>query len=1069
MASENDGPKIHFRAPTFQEGDEAGPSSSVEQQPQLRQRFPEIEERRESSPSRPTTPNVYLGSFARNMARNRLSLRGSRYAGTLQDSIAPSPRASMSHIQLQHLLQAVDVDLDTYGLQEQRDGFFDASFYRPLNRDHVQTLREASETLPDGFLIKKPFSLHRFIPQQWLELMNVIKHITTSRARIKLLKSFLGFFITYVICLIPASRDWLGRYNYIMVLSAIINHPGRPLGSQIDGAVLTIVGTVAGLGWGSLALYVSTSTDPARSGYGGVLATFLVLFTTAIAWLRCVYMRFFQASISAGIAICYTCLADISQLVGWRKVFDYGIPWVLGQAVCMFVSVFVFPDTGSRSISIAYHHSLKAIQDGLVLPRQDERHLRRDLTWNFVNLSEAVRDFTIDLSISRFRPNDIRSVRNLVQGVIRAVLAIKPNTVMFDCAAPSEEGNANGTHDGEAVLRLICKFLAGPTRKLIEAMSDSIGVADAVISDIGGYKQNLASTSVSDIRKLLGCLRARRDAFDSADSSLTGHPELPSTYSDNPEVVELFLFVHPVRLTADKVEALLEKILQMRQGDRSLKVQFPSYPLSKALLRCNAQVRHDRGGLTAGFYFQSKHQLEKTMRQLQSRVYVPTPRNPTTSGISSIPIDQMPVIGQYEQEKKLAMGEDDGVSRKVKLRFKLWNFLHDLQGFETRFAFKVSLITTLLSVPAWHEQSRGWWNAYESWWTVVTLWLMMHPRVGGTFQDLIVRVFYAAIGAIWAGFAYAAGNGNPYVIAVFAAFFMIPLIHRFTQSSHPRSGVVGCISFTVVSLGLYTEGGKPSVVVFAWTRGVAFVVGVVAALLVNWILWPFIARHELRKSLSAMMLYSAILYRSVVAKYIYYAEGQEPGQEDIARSEMLEGRLREGFVRIRQLMELTRHEIRLRAPFDPLPYSALIDACERFYEHLVEVRQSSVYFQPHMLANSPAATKSLMEPRRDAVAVILMNLYILACALRHDRPVPRYLPSAAAARQRLLDRMELVEAEQEARTVEEVRSGKTRRWADIYHYAYSSALTDIVDQLQRLQKYTKEICGEVGFDEFEAK
>ena len=1070
MAGENNGPRIRFRAATYPETEESGPSSI--EQPRLKKGFSDIGESRESSPSRPTTPSVYLGSFARDVARKRLSLRGD--AGSLQGSVAPSPRASMSHIQLQHLLQTVDVDLDTYDLQEHRDGFFDASFCRPSNRDHVQMMIDASETLPEGFLRKKPLSLRGFIPQQWHELLDIIKQITTSRAGVKLLKSFSGFLITYLMCLIPASRDWLGRYNYIMVMSTIINHSGRPLGSQIDGTVLTVVGTAAGLGWGSLALYASTSTNPARSGYGGVLATFLVLFTAAIAWLRCVYMRFFQAGISAGIAICYICLADTSRIIGWRKVFDYGIPWVLGQVVCLLVSILVFPDLGTHSIGIAFHRSLKAIEDGLVLPRQEKRHSRQNLAWNFVNLSEAVRDFTIDLSISRFRPDDIRSLRNLVQGVIRAVLAIKPNTALFDFVAPSDEDMDTNNriqaplYDDEAVLRLMGKYLAGPTRELIEAMSDSVSTTDAIMRDIGGYKRPSTCMSISDIRKLLDRLKAARHGFDSADSLLTGHPRLPSTLSDNPEVVELFLFVHPVRLAADKVEALLEKSLQIWQAEQRLRVHFPSYPLSKALLRCNAQVRHDRGGLTAGFYFQSKHQLEKTMRQLQSKVYVPTPRNPTTSSGSSVPVDQMPVIGRFEQEKRLAMGEDKGVSKKVKLRFSTWSFLHNLQGFEVRFAFKVTLVAALLSVPAWLEQSQDWWNAYESWWTVVTVWLMMHPRVGGTFQDLTVRVFYAAIGATWAGFAYTAGKGNSYVMAVFAALFMIPMLHRFTQSSHPRSGVVGCISFTVVSLGLYTEGGKPSTVIYVWTRGVAFVVGVVAALLVNWILWPFVARHELRKSLSAMMLHSAILYRSVVARYIYYTEGQEPGPEDVARSEMLEGRLREGFVRIRQLMELTRHEIRLRAPFDPLPYSALVDACERFYEYLVEVRQSSVYFQPHMLASSSSAATALMGPRRDAVAVILMDLYILACALRNDHPVPRYLPSAAAARQRLLDRMELVEPGQEGETVE-IRSGRTRRWADIYHYAYSSALTDIVAQLQRLQRYTKEICGEIGIDAFEAK
>lgn len=85
---------------------------------------------------------------------------------------------------------------------------------------------------------------------------------------------------------------------------------------------------------------------------------------------------------------------------------------------------------------------------------------------------------------------------------------------------------------------------------------------------------------------------------------------------------------------------------------------------------------------------------------------------------------------------------------------------------------------------------------------------------------------------------------------------------------------------------------------------------------------------------------------------------------------------------------LTRHEIRLRGPFNPLPYSALIDACERFFEYLVSVRQSSLFFHPHYLSDSEQASESLLAFRRDAVACILMNLYVLAGALRGDRKVP---------------------------------------------------------------------------------
>jgi hypothetical protein len=78
---------------------------------------------------------------------------------------------------------------------------------------------------------------------------------------------------------------------------------------------------------------------------------------------------------------------------------------------------------------------------------------------------------------------------------------------------------------------------------------------------------------------------------------------------------------------------------------------------------------------------------------------------------------------------------------------------------------------------------------------------------------------------------------------------------------------------------------------------------------VNWIVWPFVARHELRKSLSSMLLNLGICYRGVVAKYIYHELHQEPTADAIRMSEIQEEKLREGCFRMRELAEMTRHEI----------------------------------------------------------------------------------------------------------------------------------------------------------------
>lgn len=149
---------------------------------------------------------------------------------------------------------------------------------------------------------------------------------------------------------------------------------------------------------------------------------------------------------------------------------------------------------------------------------------------------------------------------------------------------------------------------------------------------------------------------------------------------------------------------------------------------------------------------------------------------------------------------------------------------------------------------------------------------------------MFTRALCAILGSIWGGLSFAAGNGNPYITAVFAVIFMLPMIYRLTQSTHPvrtassgtpcmsitnvsqRSGLVGCLAFTVVSIAEHNAGGGPSPTAMAAIRGAAMVVGVVASVIVNWVLWPFVARHDLRKGTSAMMFYCSIIYRSKSCK-----------------------------------------------------------------------------------------------------------------------------------------------------------------------------------------------------------
>lgn len=442
-------PQLRFTSPSF------APSGGSSRVPDTPSNVSSIRQRRQQPHNQhhherhvrlqPPSPwakspasSIYLGSYGHG-SRSRTSLRAS------MSSAPASPRMSVSSVHLENLLQDADQDLDNYGVEELRDGLFDASFLKPPKADQEAIMREARHTLPVAFKKKHPLSPTNFFPQQWSDIQDVYWNVTTTRAGIKLTKSFLAFFIAYVLCLVPAPREWLGRYSYIMVISTILNHPGRAVGAQFDGLVLTIMGTATGLGWGAFAIWISNSTAVARSGYGGVLATFLVIFMGMIAALRSYYIRLYQFILCAGISISYTCLADTSEDVNWGKLFDYGIPWLFGQVICLLVCCTIFPDAGARPFAVALHSSFEGMQEGLVVPQDNSIYLHRRLAYTFVTLSQAYRDLVLDISFTRFRPSDVEILRNLMQAVIRSLLALRMETQLFRDSGEQED-NPNEQH-----------------------------------------------------------------------------------------------------------------------------------------------------------------------------------------------------------------------------------------------------------------------------------------------------------------------------------------------------------------------------------------------------------------------------------------------------------------------------------------------------------------------------------------------------------------------------------------------------------------------------------------------
>ncbi|PHH60559.1 hypothetical protein CDD81_1564 [Ophiocordyceps australis] len=784
-------------------------------------------------------------------------------------------------------------DTGTYGVLELRDGFFDATFIKqsppPMAHETMQDAKkEADQETRRGVLLK-----------QWRDDVEALfKTVATTGAGICLLKSFVAYYAAYILCLVPAVRNWLGRYHYLVAVSVIINHPARPFGAQLDGTVMTVVGVALGLGWGVLGLLVSTSTHGARIGYGGILALFLGLLMTACALVRAFFIRFYQSLLCAGIAVMFVTLAETSSArIYWDKLLSFAVPWLVGQAIALVVNCLVFPDAGARALATTMNASFLVMLDALAESRRhDDDGLRQRLMQVFVNVSQACRDMKLDVSITRFKPDDVGQLRNLMQTVIRSLLSLRAQTCLLvdadkqvvDGAGPTEASNGHGEES-----KRVIEEVRAPTCRLLECTAEGLRACHAAIMDLGSHRKTLGPPSEvsANIGLALPPLQQAQTNLAAVESALVSKT-MPDALKRDSDVVGLFVFARHVHETAASVEKLMAKVQEMQRECKSPRLHLPSYPLKKALYRTNAQVRHDRGGVTAGIYHITFAEIARLLNKIKLRKHEPlSNKEDDDEGLR-------PRISHATMDADT----DHGVTTGSGIPFKMWRVLHRLQGFETKYAFKVCLMCVLLSVPSFVDACKHWWDKYECWWAVAMSWIVMHPQVGGNLQDFAVRACLAIVGAAWSGAAYAAGGGNAYVMAVFAALYMPPMLYRFTLTSHPRSGLVGCMSFTVISLSLLTRSHEASPVLLAVLQGVVFLVGTTVPIVVNWALWPFVARHELRSALSTMMFFMSVVYRSVVGRYVYFEEGKEPTAGEVEKSEILEGRLREGFVRIRQLL-----------------------------------------------------------------------------------------------------------------------------------------------------------------------
>ncbi|ORY99764.1 hypothetical protein BCR41DRAFT_375337 [Lobosporangium transversale] len=426
------------------------------------------------------------------------------------------------------------------------------------------------------------------------------------------------------------------------------------------------------------------------------------------------------------------------------------------------------------------------------------------------------------------------------------------------------------------------------------------------------------------------------------------------------------------------------------------------------------------------------------------------------------------------------------VKKPKTLRYRLWELLQPFNSAEYKFGFKMAVALTFIGLWSWLEWNNKPLATDRGQWAMMTVMAVLSPTIGATFSVCAMRVAGTLVGTLWALLTFLALPRNPYVI---------------------------CAMMLIV-----------------------VIVGIIVSVAMNTLLWPILARRELRKEIAVLIGRQGVLFAELVNKFLLedpkarrpnhmaswshynrHHQGDQEGynndglderrdplqdsfieraeresmnkrqqqarqgdtkptrnqnlgndavsdregllyQDEDSRNTMdpdriafqhVEQQLQTKLIKISQLLELSALEPRLKEEFPMKLYQQIVQCCQNILDRMVSMRMAAQMLSPEV---RELVTGPMNYYRRDMVGALLLYFSVLSSSLAAKSPLPPYLPSARMARLRVIYNV------REAIAANRVVTGEDH-YTYIYYYAFSSALEEVIEELELLAILIKPLVG----------
>jgi len=107
-------------------------------------------------------------------------------------------------------------------------------------------------------------------------------------------------------------------------------------------------------------------------------------------------------------------------------------------------------------------------------------------------------------------------------------------------------------------------------------------------------------------------------------------------------------------------------------------------------------------------------------------------------------------------------------------------------------------------------------------------------------------------------------------LLAFASVFLI------LESAHPKLGIIMLLSYSSVTFIKYEDTTPETIFQVSYKRAITVIIGIIISVVMNSLLWPILARRELRKEIAVLIGRQGVLFAELVNKF--FLEERKSGQ-----------------------------------------------------------------------------------------------------------------------------------------------------------------------------------------------